>query len=83
MHSHVQAKQLVHMSDVHCHRCASSTSGCAFLYWTGLYRIQKNSIRSKSKSSADGADTATLYTVLYWKIKNVQFFVFAFRIVFL
>lgn len=83
MHSHIQATQLVHMSGLHCHRCESSTSGCTFLYWTELYRIQKNSIRSKPKSSADVADTATLCKVLYWKIKELLFFVFAFYILFL
>lgn len=73
MHSHIQAKQLVHMSDLHCHRCESSTSGCTFLYWTELYRIQKNSIRSKPKSSADAADTAHFTRYCTGRLKKFYF----------
>ena len=32
---HVQLRKLVHMSDVHCHVCASSASSCTFVYWVG------------------------------------------------
>ena len=34
VHSHVQSCGLVDMSGVHCHVRASSTSGCAFVYFT-------------------------------------------------
>ena len=34
MHLRVQSHKLVHMSGVHCHMRASSTSGCAFVYFT-------------------------------------------------
>ena len=44
-HSHVQSRQLVHVSGVHRHVCASSTvHKCAFVYRTGLYRVQQYSI---------------------------------------
>ena len=36
----VQSHALVHVSRVHCHVHASSTSGSAFLYFTILYRVQ-------------------------------------------
>ena len=32
--SHVQARKLVHVTGVHCHVCASSTSNCGFIYFT-------------------------------------------------
>ena len=38
--SHVQAHKLVHVSGVHCHVCASSTSNCGFIYFTVLYKVQ-------------------------------------------
>ena len=41
---HIQSRKLVHVSGVHCHMCASSTSGCAFVYFTILYRAQWHSI---------------------------------------
>ena len=31
VHSLVQSEKLIHMSEVHCHLRASSTSGCAFV----------------------------------------------------
>ena len=34
MCSHVPSRKLVHVSGVHCHVHASSTSGCAFVYFT-------------------------------------------------
>ena len=34
--SHVQSCRLVDMSGIHCHVCASSTSVCAFVYFTVL-----------------------------------------------
>ena len=36
----VRSHKLVHMSGVHCHVRASSISGCAFVYFTVLYRVQ-------------------------------------------
>ena len=77
----VQSRKLVHVSHVHCHMCASSTSGCTLLYST----VQSTVVRylyfkprrsgSKSKSSDDVAGTTVLFKVLYCKIKNV-FFIF-------
>ena len=38
--------KLVHMSGVHCHMRASSTSGCVFVYFTVLYRVQYRTLYS-------------------------------------
>ena len=43
MCSHVQSCKLVHESGVHCHVHASSTSGCAFVYFTVRYCIEHSS----------------------------------------
>ena len=43
MPSHVQSHKLVHMSVIHCHVRASSTSGCAFVYFTVQYYIEYSS----------------------------------------
>ena len=43
VHSHVQSHKLVHVSGVHCHVHASSTSGCAFVYFTVQYCIEYSS----------------------------------------
>ena len=43
MRSHVQPRNLVHVSGVHCHVRASSTSGCAFVYFTVQYCIEYGS----------------------------------------
>ena len=43
VHSHVQSRKLVHVSGVHCHVHASSTSGCAFVYFTVQYCIEYSS----------------------------------------
>ena len=40
VHLRVQLHKLVHVSGVYCHMCVSSTSGCAFVYFTVLYRVQ-------------------------------------------
>ena len=40
---HVQSRKLVHESGVHCHVRASSTSGCAFMYFTVQYCIEDSS----------------------------------------
>ena len=37
---HVQSDKLVHVSGIHCHVCTSSTSGCAFVYFTIQYCIE-------------------------------------------
>ena len=37
---HVQSRDLVRVSGVHCHVRASSTSGCAFVYFTVQYGIE-------------------------------------------
>ena len=37
MHSHVQLRKLVHVSGVHRHVRASSTSGCDFAYFSVQY----------------------------------------------
>ena len=37
---HIQSHKLVHVSGVHCYMRASSTSGCAFMDFTILYRVQ-------------------------------------------
>ena len=44
--AHVQSRKLVHVSGIHCHVCASSTSGCAFVYFTVQYCIEYSSIVS-------------------------------------
>ena len=82
MSSRVESHKLVHMSGVHCHMHASSTSGCAFVYFTVQYCIEYSSRVSlfqaqdvKRKSSGDVAGTTVLFKVLYCKIKNV-FFIF-------
>ena len=38
--SHAQPCELAQGSGVHCHTCASSTRGCAFVYFTVLHRVQ-------------------------------------------
>ena len=43
MHLHVQSHKLVHVSGKHGHTCASSTSGCAFVYFTVQYCIEYSS----------------------------------------
>ena len=54
-HLHVQSRKLVHTPGVHCHMSgvphhvrASSTSGCAFVYFTVQYCIKKYSTISPS-----------------------------------
>ena len=37
-----QSCKLVHVSGIHCHVRASSTSGCAFVYFTVQYCIEYN-----------------------------------------
>jgi len=39
----VQTRKLVYMSGVHCHECASSASGCAFVYFTVLCGTEHSS----------------------------------------
>ena len=67
MHSHVQPRKLVHVSGVHCNMRASSTSDCAFVYFTVQNCIEYSStvslfqaqdVRNKHKSSSDVAGTA-------------------------
>ena len=43
---HAQSLELVHVSGVHCHACASSTSGCAFVYFAVPDGIERNSVVS-------------------------------------
>ena len=40
VHSHVQSRKFVHVSGLHCCMPASSTTGCASVYFTELYRVQ-------------------------------------------
>ena len=72
--------KFVHVSCVHCHVYESSTSGCAFVYFTvqdcieysstvSLFQVQD--VRSMHKSSSDVAGTNVLFKVLYFKMKNV------------
>ena len=62
--SHVQSGKLVHVSGIHCHVCASSKSGCTFVYFTvestvAQYLYFKPRMSgSKCKSSGDVAGTA-------------------------
>ena len=75
----VQTGKLVHISDVHCHLCASSQLFvflCTLLYSTTfrttiecLYFKPRIS-RSKCKSSGDVACTMILLKVLNYKVKN-------------
>ena len=41
--SHVQSRKLVHVSGVHCHVRASSTSVCDFVYFIVQYCIEYSS----------------------------------------
>ena len=41
--SHVQSRKLIHVSGVHCPVRASSTSGCAFVYFLVQYCIEYSS----------------------------------------
>ena len=41
--SYVQVHELVHVFGLHCHMCATSTSGCAFVYFTVQYYVKYNS----------------------------------------
>ena len=43
---HAQSCELVHVSGAHCHVRASSTSGCAFVYFTVPDCIEHGSIVS-------------------------------------
>ena len=43
MHLHVQSHKLIRMSCKHCHMHTSSTSGCAFVYFTVQYCIEYSS----------------------------------------
>ena len=74
MRSHIQSRKLVHVSGIHCHVWASSTSGCAFVYFTVQYCIEYSSTVSlfqaqdvgiKRKSSGDVAGTAKKRQLLY------------------
>ena len=47
--------KLVHMSGIHCHVCAYSTTGCSFLYLTGQYCIEYSGIGSLSQSRMSGS----------------------------
>ena len=68
MRSHVRSHKLVHVSGVHCHVCAASTSGCAFVYFPVQYCIEYTVVQylyfkprmsgSRCKSSNDVAGTA-------------------------
>ena len=60
MHSHIQSRKLVHVSGVHCHVCASSTSGCAFVYFTVLYRVQQYSIFISSSGCPEASIKAVV-----------------------
>ena len=71
--------KLVHMSGIHCHVCASSTSGCSFLYFTVKYCIEYSSTvslcksrmsRSKHKSSSNISGTAKKCQELEAQRKN-------------
>ena len=72
--------KFVHVSCVHCHVYESSTSGCAFVYFTvqdcieyssTVSLFQAQDVRSMHKSSSDVAGTNVLFKVLYFKMKNV------------
>ena len=87
MHSHVQSRKLVHMSGVHCHLRASSTSGCAFVYFIVQYCIDYSSTlyfkprmsRSKHKSSGDVAGTTYFSRYCAVRLKMFSlFFVFVY-----
>ena len=70
MRSHVQARKLVHVTGVHCHVCASSTSNCGFIYFTVYGTVvqclyfKPRVPRSKGKGSGDIAGTTVLCKVL-------------------
>ena len=76
---HVQSCKLVHVSGIHCHVRASSTSGYAFVYFTVQYRIEYSSTASlfqaqmsgsKCKSSGDVAGTAKKHQGIKMKKKS-------------
>ena len=66
------------VSGIHCHKRATSTSVCAFVYFTVLYRVlqylyfKPRMSRSKYKSHCDISGTV-LFTIQYWNIKNILF----------
>ena len=74
---HAQSHKLVHISGVCCHMQASSTSGCAFVYFTIQHYIEyvvkylyfkPRMSGSKDKSSSEIAGTAkTCQTVMIEK----------------
>ena len=66
-----------YVSNLHCHMGTSSTSGCAFVYFTVQYCIKYLYLKpkrsgSKHKSSSDVAGTA-LYFSMYGTIKYKMF----------
>ena len=81
--------KLVHTSGVHCHFCASSTSGCAFVYFTVQYCIEYSStvslfqaqdVQSKHKSSNDVAGTAKRHQTImiettYCTVRLIFFYI--------
>ena len=46
---HVQSRKCVHVSGLHCRVLAFSTSGCAFVYCTELYRVQYTASLSQAQ----------------------------------
>ena len=88
--SHVQSGKLVHVSGIHCHVCASSKSGCTFVYFTvestvAQYLYFKPRMSgSKCKSSGDVTGTV-LYFSRYCTVRIKMFslvFVFVFYVLF-
>ena len=76
--SHVQSHKSGHVSGVHCHVCASSTSGCAFAYITVHYCIQSvvqylyvkpRMSGSEHKSSGDVAAGAKKHQLFYYTLQ--------------
>ena len=70
MHLLVQSHELVHLSGLHCHMRASSTSGCAFVYFIVQYCIDY-SIFLPSLGGPEASEKASvLYLVLLRSTRN-------------
>ena len=82
---HVQSSKLVHVSGIRCHIYASSASGCAFVYFTVLYRVQYLYFKPRMSGSKHKGISDVTGTVQYFsrccavKFKMFSsFFVFVF-----
>ena len=70
MHLHVLSCKLVHASGIHCHMLASSTCGCAFVYFTVYYCIEYSStvslFQAQDVQKEASIRAAVMYLVQYY-----------------